>query len=52
MTNRVFSFDLGRIMDEAFKFAESFGDSFGADAADKMRQAAEHFRETLARRYG
>jgi len=43
MTNRVFTFDLGRIMDEAFKFAESFGESFGADAAEKMRQAAEHF---------
>jgi HSP20 family protein len=43
MTNRVFTFDLGRIMDEAFKFAESFGDSFGPDAAEKMRQAAEHF---------
>ena len=43
MTNRVFTFDLGRIMDEAFKFAESFGDSFGTDAAEKMRQAAEQF---------
>ena len=43
MTNRVFTFDLGRIMDEAFKFAESFGEEFGQDAAEKMRQAAEHF---------
>ena len=43
MTNRVFTFDLGRIMDEAFKFAESFGEEFGRDAAEKMRQAAEHF---------
>jgi len=43
MTNRVFTFDLGRIMDEAFKFAESIGDSFSADAAEKMRQAAEQF---------
>jgi HSP20 family molecular chaperone IbpA len=43
MTNRVFTFDLGRIMDEAFKFAENFGDEFGRDAAEKMRQAAEHF---------
>jgi HSP20 family protein len=44
MTNRVFTFDLGRIMDEAFKFAESLGDAFdhGADdAVDKMRHAAE-----------
>ena len=43
MTNRVFTFDLGRIMDEAFKFAESFGDELGQDAAEKMRLAAEHF---------
>ena len=28
MTNRVFTFDLGRIMDEAFKFAEGFGGHF------------------------
>jgi HSP20 family molecular chaperone IbpA len=41
MTNRVFTFDLGRIMDEAFKFAESIGADFGQDAAEKMRQAAE-----------
>ncbi len=43
MTNRVFTFDLGRIMDEAFKFAESFGGSFDQDAAERMRRAAEHF---------
>ena len=43
MTNRVFTFDLGRIMDEAFKFAESFGETFDHDAAEKMRQAAEQF---------
>ncbi len=43
MTNRVFTFDLGRIMDEAFKFAENFREEFGQDAAEKMRQAAEHF---------
>jgi HSP20 family molecular chaperone IbpA len=42
MTNRVFTFDLGRIMDEAFKFAESFGDAFDHDAAEGMRRAAEH----------
>ncbi|MGO9308965.1 MAG: Hsp20/alpha crystallin family protein [Spirochaetia bacterium] len=45
MTNRVFTFDLGRIMDEAFKFAESFGEAFDNDARDaveKMRTAAEH----------
>ncbi len=43
MTNRNFMFDLGRIMDEAFKFAEGFGAEFGQEAAEKMRQAAEHF---------
>ena len=43
MTNKVWTFDLGRIMDEAFKFAESFGEAFDHDAAEKMRQAAEHF---------
>ncbi len=43
MTNRVFTFDLGRIMDEAFKLAEHFGETFDQDAMDKMRQAAEHF---------
>src|SRR5208283_5569293 len=46
MTNRVFTFDLGRIMDEAFKFAESFGEAFDHDANDaveKMRAAAERF---------
>jgi HSP20 family molecular chaperone IbpA len=41
MTNRVFTFDLGRIMDEAFKFAESFGETFDHDVAEKMRHAAE-----------
>jgi len=42
MTNRVFTFDLGRIMDEAFKFAESLGDALDTDAAvEKMRTAAE-----------
>ncbi len=42
MTNRVFTFDLGRIMDEAFKFAESLGESFDpSEAAEKMRRAAE-----------
>jgi len=43
MTNRVFTFDLGRIMDEAFKFAESFGEAFDHEAAEKMRRAAEQF---------
>ena len=43
MTNRAFTFDLGRIMDEAFKFAESLGGSFNHDAAERMRKAAEQF---------
>ena len=44
MTNRVFTFDLGRIMDEAFKFSESIGETFDHDAiAEKMRLAAEQF---------
>jgi HSP20 family molecular chaperone IbpA len=43
MTNKVWTFDLGRIMDEAFKFAESFGEAFDGEAAEKMRQAAEQF---------
>ena len=44
MTNRMFTFDLGRIMDEAFKLAESFGGAFDPEtAAEKMHQAAEHF---------
>jgi len=48
MTERSFSFDLGRIMDEAFKVAENFGKAFGecmgegVPNADEMR---EHFRE-------
>ena len=41
MTNRVFTFDLGRIMDEAFKFAESFGEAFDHEAVEKMKRAAE-----------
>jgi HSP20 family molecular chaperone IbpA len=41
MTNRVFTFDLGRIMDEAFKCAESFGDVFDERTAERMRKMAE-----------
>jgi molecular chaperone IbpB/HSP20 family protein len=43
MTNRVFTFDLGRIMDEAFKCAESFGEAFDSDTAEAMRRAADQF---------
>jgi HSP20 family molecular chaperone IbpA len=41
MTNKMFSFDLGRIMDEAFKCAEHFGQAFGTDAAEGIRRTAE-----------
>jgi HSP20 family protein len=41
MTNRVFTFDLGRIMDEAFKCAENFGDAFDVHTAEQMRKMAE-----------
>ncbi len=46
MTNRTFTIDLGRMMDDAFRMAESLGESFGADAAEateRLRQAAEAF---------
>ena len=43
MTNKVFTFDLGHIMDEAFKLAENFGEAFDHDAVEKMRHAAEQF---------
>ncbi len=43
MTSKVFTFDLGRIMDEAFQFAENIGESFDRDTAEKMRRAAEQF---------
>jgi len=41
MTEKIFPFDLGRIMDEAFKFAENFGQAFDHDTADRIRRAAE-----------
>jgi len=43
MTSKVFTFDLGRIMDEAFQFAENIGESFDRETAEKMRRAAEQF---------
>jgi HSP20 family protein len=43
MTSKVFTFDLGRIMDEAFQFAENIGETFDRDTAEKMRRAAEQF---------
>jgi HSP20 family molecular chaperone IbpA len=47
MTEKTFTFDLGKIMDEAFRVAQSCGKAFGEMAegfpsADDMR---EHFRE-------
>lgn len=43
MTSKVFTFDLGRIMDEAFQFAQGIGDSIDRETAEKMRRAAESF---------
>ncbi len=43
MTSKGFTFDLGRIMDEAFQFAENIGESFDRETAEKMRRAAEQF---------
>jgi HSP20 family protein len=40
MTSK-FSFDLGRIMDEAFKFAEDVGAAFDHGTAERFRKAAE-----------
>jgi HSP20 family protein len=42
MNNKVFSFDMGRIMDEAFKCAEEFGKAFDHETAERIRRAAEH----------
>ncbi len=41
MIDKMFNFDLGRIMDEAFKFAENIGQAFDHDTADRLRRAAE-----------
>jgi HSP20 family protein len=43
MTSKVFTFDLGRIMDEAFQFAQNIGESIDRETAEKMRRAAESF---------
>ena len=48
MTEKTFTFDLGKIMDEAFRVAQEFGEAFGEKmaedfpTADEMR---EHFRD-------
>jgi molecular chaperone IbpB/HSP20 family protein len=41
MTSKVFNFDLGKIMDEAFKFAEDIGAAFDQNTAERVRRAAE-----------
>ncbi len=41
MTGKMFSFDLGRIMDEAFRWAEDFGHAFDHETAERFRRAAE-----------
>jgi HSP20 family molecular chaperone IbpA len=41
MTNKMFSFDLGRIMDEAFRWAEDFGNAFDHETAERIRRATE-----------
>jgi HSP20 family molecular chaperone IbpA len=41
MTSKVFNFDLGRIMDEAFAFAEDIGKAFDQGTAERIRKAAE-----------
>ncbi len=38
---KVFNFDLGKIMDEAFKFAEDIGAAFDESTAERVRRAAE-----------
>jgi HSP20 family protein len=42
MTGKMFSFDLGRIMDEAFKCAEEIGRAFDHETAERIRRTAEH----------
>jgi HSP20 family protein len=48
MTEKTFTFDLGKIMDEAFRVAQNFGEAFGEKmtegfpSAEEMR---EHFRD-------
>ncbi|MBN2551786.1 MAG: Hsp20/alpha crystallin family protein [Spirochaetales bacterium] len=48
MTEKTFTFDLGKIMDEAFRVAESFGEAFGEKVAEGFPSAEEmreHFRD-------
>ncbi len=41
MTGKGFNFDLGKVMDEAFKFAEDIGAAFDQNTAERVRRAAE-----------
>ena len=43
MTSKGFPFDLGRIMDEAFQFAQNIGETIDRETAEKMRRTAEGF---------
>jgi HSP20 family protein len=48
MTEKTFTFDLGKIMDEAFRVAQSFGEAFGEKMAEGFPSAEEmreHFRD-------
>jgi HSP20 family molecular chaperone IbpA len=48
MSEKTFTFDLGKIMDEAFRVAQNFGDAFGEKVAEGFPSAEdmrEHFRE-------
>ena len=48
MSEKTFSFDLGKIMDEAFRVAQNFGEAFGEQMAEGFPSAEdmrEHFRE-------
>jgi HSP20 family molecular chaperone IbpA len=48
MTEKTFTIDVGKIMDEAFRVAQSFGEAFGEKVSEGFPSAEEmreHFRE-------
>jgi HSP20 family molecular chaperone IbpA len=48
MSEKNFSFDLGKIMDEAFKVAQEFGETFGermSECCPDPEEMREHFRD-------
>ena len=48
MTEKTFTFDLGKIMDEAFRVAQNFGEAFGEKMSEGFPSAEdmrEHFRD-------